>query len=340
MTLVVDCVLLALLAGVGLAVSRSRDLLTAVALFSIYSLLCAALFTLLEAPDVAITEAAVGAGFSTMLMLAAIAAVGRSERRRTRPPLIAAVVVLTAAGCLAWGVAAAPPFGQVDAPAHVHVAPFYLADTPTAIGIPNVVTAVLASYRAFDTLGEVAVIFTAGVGVLSLLGARRRENGSHSSWKAAGARPAQAATTMFVGPDHVVPRVVGKVLLPGIFMYALFIQFHGELGPGGGFAAGVMLATGFALYTLLFGVRRARQAAPLHVVERIAAAGLLLFLGVGVLTVALGGTFLDYDTLGDAPLGQQLGILLVELGVGTAVAAVMIAVFSVFAVHSTKNRLG
>lgn len=335
MTLVVDCILLALLAGVGVAVWRSRDLLTSVALFSIYSLLCAALFTLLEAPDVAVTEAAVGAGFSTMLMLAAISAVGRSERRRRRPPLIAAAVVITAAGCLAWGVAAAPPFGQPDAAPHVHVAPFYLQDTPEAIGIPNVVTAVLASYRGFDTLGEVAVIFTAGIGVLTLLRTPKRRGSERAATQG---RKVQASATVFVGPDHVVPRVVGKVLLPGILMYGLFIQFHGEFGPGGGFAAGVLLATGFALYTLLFGVRRARQVAPAHVVETIAAAGLLVFLGVGVVTVVLGGSFLDYDEFGEGPAGQQLGILLVELGVGAAVGAVMIAVFSAFAVFATRYR--
>jgi multicomponent Na+:H+ antiporter subunit B len=335
MMLVVDCVLLALLACVGVAVWRSRDLLTAVALFSIYSLLCAALFTLLEAPDVAVTEAAVGAGFSTMLMLAAIATVGRSERRRKRPPLVAAAVVLTAAGCLAWGLAAAPPFGQPDAPPHVHVAPFYLRDTATAIDIPNVVTAVLASYRGFDTLGEVAVIFTAGIGVLTLLGLPRRLRFGRPVREP---RKVRASATLFVGPDHVVPRVVGKIVLPAILMYALYIQFHGEVGPGGGFAAGVMLATGFALYALLFGVRRARQAAPAPFIERAAAAGLLLYLGVGVLTVALGGSFLDYDTLGDAPTGQHIGIMLVEMGVGATVAATMIAVFSSFALFATRSR--
>lgn len=336
MTLVVDCVLLAMMASVGIAVWKSRDLLTAVALFSIYSLLCAALFTLLEAPDVAITEAAVGAGFATMLMLAAIAAVGRTERRRRRPPFVAAGVVLITAGCLIWGLAAAPPFGKADAAPHVHIAPFYLRDTPTSIGIPNVVTAVLASYRAFDTLGELAVIFTAGIGVLSLLG--RRKPGAPGP--APVKRQVRTSATVFVGPDHVVPRVVGKVLLPGILMYAMFIQFHGEIGPGGGFAAGVILATGIALYTLLFGVRRARQAVPARIIEATAAAGLLLFLCVGLLTVALGGSFLDYDMLGDAPAGQQLGILLVELGVGATVAAVMVAVFSAFAVFATRPRIG
>lgn len=170
MSAVLDAALLTLLAVVAIAVWRSRDLLASVILFSIYSLLCAALFTLLDAPDVAITEAAVGAGISAVLMLATMRFTGRTERPHPRrPPIVAAVVVVVTGAALAWGLGGTPALGALDAPAHAHVAPHYLRETPNEVGVPNVVTAVLASYRAFDTLGELAVIFTAGVGVLALL---------------------------------------------------------------------------------------------------------------------------------------------------------------------------
>ncbi|NIR60441.1 MAG: DUF4040 domain-containing protein [Gammaproteobacteria bacterium] len=143
-------------------------------LFGIYSLLSAALFVTLDAVDVAFTEAAVGAGISTVLLLGTLALVGHEHTpSRHRRALPLAVIVVTGAA-LIYGTLDMPRFGDPQAPAHTHVAPRYLERTPEEIGVPNVVTAVLASYRGYDTLGEVTVIFTAGVGVLVLLGAAPR----------------------------------------------------------------------------------------------------------------------------------------------------------------------
>ena len=129
----------------------------------------------LDAPDVAFTEASVGAGISTVLILATLSLTTSEEKRPDHTPLLPLVVVLMTGAMLVWGTLDMPAFGDPDAPAHQHVAPRYLEDSPDEIGIPNVVTAVLASYRGYDTLGETTVIFTAGIGVLILLrGARRR----------------------------------------------------------------------------------------------------------------------------------------------------------------------
>lgn len=153
---------------------RLRDLFAVVMLFGIYSLLSAALFVVLDAPDVAFTEAVVGAGISAVLMLATLALTSRHERRPAHRPWLPLAVVTVTGGFLVYGTLDIPPFGVADDPIHTHVAPRYLQQSGEEIGIPNVVTSVLASYRGYDTLGETAVIFTAGMGVLVLLGRARR----------------------------------------------------------------------------------------------------------------------------------------------------------------------
>ncbi|MEX2482553.1 MAG: DUF4040 domain-containing protein [Gammaproteobacteria bacterium] len=174
MSNLIDIVLFAFLVVTALAVARSRDLFASAMLFGLFSLLSAGLFLIMDAADVAFTEAAVGAGISTVLLLATLSLVGHAEKPTRHRAYLALAVVLTTAGALVWGTGDMPAFGADDNPAHVHVAPRYLQESGKEIGIPNVVTSVLASYRGFDTFGEVAVIFTAGIGVTLLLGGRRR----------------------------------------------------------------------------------------------------------------------------------------------------------------------
>jgi len=151
-------------------------------LSGLYSLLSAAIFVILDAVDVAFTEAAVGAGITTVLFLGTLVLTDRQERKPVRfSPWPLAVVLVTGAALIV-GTLDMPGFGDPNAPANKHVVPEYLADTvrqnPSGdqikVGIPNVVTTILASYRGYDTLGEVTVIFTAGIGVLLLLGAAAR----------------------------------------------------------------------------------------------------------------------------------------------------------------------
>ena len=132
--------------------------------------------------------------------------------------------------------------------------------------------------------------------------------------------------------DNPVLRVVTKITIPIILLFAMYVQFHGDYGPGGGFQAGVIFAAGFILYGLVFGASAVRRVVSPGILRLLTALGLLLFAGVGILTMLLGGDYLDYNTLGQDPLhGQHLGIFLVELGVGITVAAVMITVFLAFA---------
>ena len=133
--------------------------------------------------------------------------------------------------------------------------------------------------------------------------------------------------------ETVILRVVGKALVPFILLFALYVQFHGDYGPGGGFQAGVIFAAGLILHALIFGLDALRRAIPQAVVEIGIAAGALLYGGVGVASMVLGGEFLHYGVFDhhNPAHGQHLGILLVELGVGITVTFVMVAIFYAFA---------
>ncbi len=132
--------------------------------------------------------------------------------------------------------------------------------------------------------------------------------------------------------QKVILRVVSKFLIPFILLFALYVQWHGDFGPGGGFQAGVIFAAGFILYALIFGVQKLRQVVPAWVTRGGLALGVLTYSGVGVASMMMGGNFLEYNVLADDPTnGQHLGILLVELGVGITVASAMITIFIAFA---------
>lgn len=130
---------------------------------------------------------------------------------------------------------------------------------------------------------------------------------------------------------HLVLRVIAKIIIPLILVFALYVQFHGDYGPGGGFQAGVIFASAFILYGLLYGTANVRKVVSPGFIRITAALGILLYVGVGIAGILLGGQFLDYNVLADSAVaGQHTGIVLIELGVGVTVASVMISMFYVF----------
>lgn len=311
-----------MLAVTAIGIARIRNLLAVVMLSGIYSLLAAGLFQLLDAVDVALTEAAVGAGIATVLFLGTLAITGTEERKPRHHSGIALLVVTITGAALIYASLDMPGFGKPGNPIHQHVAPRYINDSASEVGVPNIVTSVLASYRGYDTLGEVTVIFTAAVSVLLLLGA------------GAVARPVRPDTLLHQAKMRSNPilLIVSSFLAAPIWIYAFYVQFHGDYGPGGGFQAGVILATAIILYGLVYGLHRAQSTEQPRRVRTLIAVGLLLYAGVGLISLPLGGNYLDYSYLApDALQGQHLGIMLVELGVGITVAAVMITVFYSFA---------
>lgn len=170
----INAVLLTVLAVVTIAIINQRSLFSVVILSGIYSFVIASVLIVLDAVDVAMTEASVGAGISTVILLATLHLTGSIEYPRARNTLLPLFVSVAVGAALVWGTFSLPPFGTAEAPIHGHTVPRYISDAQDHRVAPNVVTAVLADYRGYDTLGETTVIFTAGIGVMLLLRGRRR----------------------------------------------------------------------------------------------------------------------------------------------------------------------
>jgi len=322
MTVLLGIFLLTLLLITAVAIVRVRNLFVAVMLMGIASLLIAASFLLLDAADVALTEAAVGAGVSTVLFLSALSITSERERASSSRPLVSLVVVTAAALIVIDSAFDKPRFGDPEAPVHSHLSPWYIEKTQEHMEIPNIVTAVLGSFRGYDTLGEVFVVLAAGIGVLFLLSSGPGFGGGKSTppWAQAGLR------------HYLIPRVAGRLLIPFILLLGLYIQFHGEYGPGGGFQAGAIIAAAVILYALLEGEQHALKILPQPVLTGLMAGGAILYGGIGVIGMLLGGNFLDYSVLAaDSVKGQQRGILLIEAGVGMTVTGVLLSIFHSFA---------
>lgn len=319
--------LLCLLLITAIAIVREENLFAAVMLTSIFSLQMAAIFFILDAADVALTEAAVGAGVATVLLLGALALTTNQEQKVKRSKGLAVVIAALTSLLILFATFDMPRLGDPMAPAHQHVAPWYLAETPKQVGIPNVVTAILASFRGYDTLGELFVIFTAGVGVMFLL--------TNSSSSSPSRLPSADAKGL---RHHLVPRVVGSLLVPFIVLFGLYVQFHGDFGPGGGFQAGALICAGLILYALIEGESAALRAVPRSLLLGLISGGALLYLAVGLGGLLRGGNFLDYSVLLSDPVaGQHLGILLVELGVGLTVTGVLLTIFHAFAAREQRR---
>lgn len=134
----------------------------------------------------------------------------------------------------------------------------------------------------------------------------------------------------------LVLRVIAKLLIPFIVLFALYVQFHGDFGPGGGFQAGVIIAAAIIFYALIYGVEAARRAVPDRLVETMLASGVLLYAGVGLAGLVLGGNYLDFFVLdADTVHGQHRGIFWVEAGVAITVSGVMLKIFYMFASRGT-----
>jgi multicomponent Na+:H+ antiporter subunit B len=328
MSTLVNIALLAFLALVALGLTRTTHLFAAVVLSGIYSLLMASIFITLDAVDVAFTEAAVGAGISTVLFLSTLTLTGSRGKPSRRYHWSALAATVITGGALVYGTLDMPHFGDPQAPIHHHVAPRYIKISPTEIGVPNMVTSVLASYRGYDTLGETAVIVTACMAVLLLLQRDRRARNRSTT-----ATPDEDRRSKDRSIQHaMILRVFCKFFIPLALLFALYVQFHGDYGPGGGFQAGVIFAAGLILYALVFGLEQAKAIIPSSVLHGLVALGLLIYAGTGIASIFNGGQFLEYKVLAhEAVHGEHLGIFMIELGVGTTVAAAMTTIYFTFA---------
>lgn len=382
--LIAALLVLVLFAAVGTV--QARNLYAATILLGIYSLLMALTWTAMHALDVAFTEAAVGAGISTVLLFGALIRTGAVENEHPKKSLdVPALLAVVATGALMlYGIQDMPGLGDPDAAVHQRAARFYMSEASRELThAPNLVTAVLASYRGYDTLFETAVIFTAGAAMILLLrsnpedaqpeepGAkkgkgrqkgrrkrntksrrkRRRQSKRLIAGKASAdlgrleeepvrqvrAGPGQSARLLRVGvarphslAQEEVLSTVAKAVIPMAIVFGIYVITHGELGPGGGFQGGVIVAAAYILCALVFGLERAQGLISIRLTDKLPAVGVLIYAGVGVTTLVLGGGFLDYNVLNAAhpASGQMVGMTVIELGVGLTVATVMITIFN------------
>ena len=167
--LIINAFLVSIMLAIAIALLKARTVIYTVLLTSAYSLVAALMFITLDAVDVAFTEASVGAGISTILFLAAMGFLPKKEEKNVTNQAFPALLCLTLGGVLIWCSFDLPEIGLATSPIHQHIVPEYILGSRDDIGIPNIVTSVLASYRGYDTFGETIVVFTAGIAVLAIL---------------------------------------------------------------------------------------------------------------------------------------------------------------------------
>ncbi|HCE59691.1 MAG TPA: cation:proton antiporter [Wolbachia sp.] len=308
-----EATLLFLLLMVTICIVFSRNLVTSAILMCAFSSLIALIYLVMNAPDVAITEASVGAGLSTVFMFAALSLIKNHQTNSPHSPVMLTLMLFLAI-CLSYFMCELPSFGDPDAPIHQHIAPYYMETTEKAIDIPNVVTAILASFRGYDTFGETIVVFTAALCISLILKEESRSLKSPSE-------------TDLMIKDPVL-NVIAFLMVPIMILFGLYIQFHGDYTPGGGFQAGIIIASGIILYSMLFGVSATLKAIPYSIIKFTNALGILIYGGTGIITILLGKNFLSYDVLlANSVAGQKLGIFLVELGVAFTVFSSMLIIY-------------
>jgi len=237
------------------------------------------------------------------------------------------LAVLVTGALLIYAVDDLPDWGSADSPANSgDVSVHYLVHGGEETGVPNIVTAVLADYRSYDTMFETVVIFTAGIAILAML---------------RGLPPLSRSDRPAEDPIDPIVQTSCRLLTPVIQIFALYVLAHGHHSPGGGFQGGVILGASFILTALARDLRAGLRRLPERAFLILAAAGIVLYAGIGVVSMVLGAPFLDYAALdrllpGDAVKARYHSILGVEIGVALTVSAVM---FAIYAYLSSRGAL-
>jgi multicomponent Na+:H+ antiporter subunit B len=322
-----DLSVLTLIVICAFATIMVKDLLSAAIIFGAYSFLMCLLWTEMGAVDVAFTEAAVGAGVSTVLFFAAVFQTSRKVKPRKSGRVVGKIIGLLAA--LLTGLvlliaeADFPIFADPFSPASLHLSPYYITQTLHDTNVPNIVTSVLADYRGYDTMFETAVIFTAGLAVIAILRQPQKTD------------RCELPETYVISEgyqDNII-RFITRQLVPFIQLFALYVVAHGHHSPGGGFQGGVILGASFILiaisydFKFLMGIMSERWNVLLGNI------GVLIYAGIGFLCLLLGANFLDYSMLSkvlpatDKVMARSHGMLGIEIGVAIAVMAIVISIY-------------
>lgn len=262
-----------------------------------------------------------------------------------------AMVVLLLGSLLIYGSLDFPDWGNPASPASRHVSPYYIEHAVSDTAVPNVVTAVLADYRGYDTMFETAVIFSAGIACLFMLRVYQRATPPFRMYRhlatgvtiriekggklPEGSKEFERLDSVWV-PHDLIIRTASRLVVPFAQLFALYVIAHGHHSPGGGFQGGVIFGAAVILYALSADLRSALSRAGEKIMAVLSSTGVLIYSGIGLLCFFLGSGFLDYSALArilrtDPIMARSYGIMLVEIGVGLSVMAVMVSLYYVLA---------
>ncbi|WP_218460057.1 DUF4040 domain-containing protein [Rickettsia sp. TH2014] len=324
-----------LLILISIKIIFAKDLLNAVIAASIFSLLIGVSYLIMDAPDVAMTEAALGACLSTCVYLNLLRKLPPDLKNIERTNIIpASLICLLFVVTLAYIGLELPNYGDDNAPIHMYSSKYYLANTSRDIGVPSFVAAILASYRAYDTLGETSVILIAGIAVLLVFSKKLEEVKGGSRFRGNDIAESKDATILKAYP---IIKYITSFIIPYIILYSIYIQLNGESSPGGGFQAGVIFASALIAYDLVYGNRKLSRYFPPNVLISIAVLGVAIYAIVGTISLFFNDNYLNYYTLtnfiDDKLLAQHIAIVIVEIGIGLTVSAIMYLIYNVFNNH-------
>jgi len=296
-----------------------RDLMGAAIAFGAYSFLMCLVWTGMGAVDVAFTEAAVGAGVSTMFL---IALVFNTTRTISFDPwnlglkIVSGIVVIATGALLLSAIGDFPAWGDPNSPANANVASYYLEHSLSDTGVPNVVTSVLADYRGFDTMFETCVVFVVVVALLAIL------------------RRPRLKQIVQIPEQSLIIRNAARFMVPVMQLFGLYVVAHGHHSPGGGFQGGVILGASLILLSMAYDLPSALHRLKEKWIVIMSASGVLIYAGIGFGCLLLGGNFLDYSVLHrllpatDSVMARSHGMLGVEIGVALTVMAAMFGIYS------------
>ena len=257
------------------------------------------------------------------------------------------IAVALCGGLLIYGTIEFPGWGDPYSPASTYLSPYYIEHSIPDTSVPNIVTAVLADYRGFDTMFETTVVFAAGIACIFLLRAVRKDTPQSRLYRhiptgvtlrieQGGKLPKESGDferidSVWVPYDLIIKNGC-RLVIPFIQLFALYVIAHGHHSPGGGFQGGVIFGAAIILYALAFDLRTARNDLSAKTSVLLSSTGVLIYAGTGALCILLGANFLDYKALAgllgvDPVTARSHGILIVEIGVALAVMAVMVSLY-------------
>lgn len=296
-----------LIVSVALAICFTNRLFLSIISMGLFSLFCCLSYILMDAPDVALTEAALGACIITVVMLKlAIDTKPGYNILHKQYQITGAISCLIFLSVMIWAGLDLPEFGDIRTPIHQHVTKYYHDNAFEEIGVKSFVAAILASYRGFDTLGETLVIFTGGIAALFIL--------SH----------------MNHSPDvnfksNIIIETCSKISAPVILVFVIYIQILGTTSPGGGFQAGAILASLIMGLNLSYGFIFDTKS-----LIKIGALGLCIYVFPGMVALLLNYQFLDYNALPFGDKSQKIGIEIIEVGICLTVASTLTLLYYTF----------